>query len=114
MPQSSPHGRFAPKILPHGRFATKRMRHMNVTENLSVGLSVGQTFATVPMWKIRHIEVLPHNGETCEHDRKFKGKRPTNFRISADEENSPPERLVSKTNLSAIFIVLETTAALVN
>ena len=36
------------------RFATQRVRHANVTENWSV--SVGQTFATVPMWKIRHIE----------------------------------------------------------
>ena len=35
----------------------QKIRHTtNVTENLSV--SVGQTFATVPMWKIRHTTVI--------------------------------------------------------
>ena len=38
-------------------FATKKIRHTtNVIENLSV--SIGQTFATVPMWKIRHTTVI--------------------------------------------------------
>ena len=37
-------------------FATQGVRHTNVTENLSV--SVGQTFATVPMWKIRHTTMI--------------------------------------------------------
>ena len=41
---------------PLRRFATKRVRHTNVTENLSV--SDGQTFATVPMRKIRHTTVI--------------------------------------------------------
>ena len=41
---------------PQRRFTTQRVRHTNVTENLSV--SVGQTFATVPMWKIRHTTVI--------------------------------------------------------
>ena len=41
---------------PQRRFATQRVRCTNVTENLSV--SVGQTFATVPMWKIRHTMVI--------------------------------------------------------
>ena len=41
---------------PQRRFATQRVRHTNVTENLSV--SVGQMFATVPMWKIRHATVI--------------------------------------------------------
>ena len=45
-----------PEDLPHERFATKKIRHTtNVTENL--GVSVGQMFATVPMWKIRHSTV---------------------------------------------------------
>ena len=42
------------------RFATQRVRHMNVTENLSV--SVRQTFATVPLWKIRHTTVIGRGG----------------------------------------------------
>ena len=78
------------------------MRHTNVTENLS--LCVGQTFATVPMWKIRHIEDSPLNGETCEHDQKFERKRPINIRNSADKENLPFESFVSKTNLSVVLI----------
>ena len=41
---------------PQRRFATQRVRRTNVTENLSV--SVGQTFATVPMRKIRHTMVI--------------------------------------------------------
>ena len=45
----------------HGRFATKKIRHTtgkntNVTKNLSV--TVGQTFATVPMRKIRHTTMI--------------------------------------------------------
>ena len=48
---------FATWKICHRRFATKKIRHTtNVTENLSV--SVGQTFATVPMWKIRHTTVI--------------------------------------------------------
>ena len=49
-----------PEDSPHGRFATQRVRHTNVTENLSV--SVEQTFATVPMWKIRHTTVIGWGG----------------------------------------------------
>ena len=56
MPEDSPHGRFATEDSPQRRFATQRVRHTNVTENLSV--SVGQTFATVPMRKIRHATVI--------------------------------------------------------
>ena len=60
LPEDSPHGRFAaedsPQKIRHRRFATQRVRRTNVTENLSV--SVGQTFATVPMWKIRHTMVI--------------------------------------------------------
>ena len=41
---------------PQRRFATQRVRHTNVTENLSV--SVRPTFATVPMRKIRHTMVI--------------------------------------------------------
>ena len=41
---------------PQRRFATQRVRHTNVTENLRV--SVGQTFATVPMWTIRHAMMI--------------------------------------------------------
>ena len=40
----------------HRRYATQQVRHTNVTENLSV--SVGQTFATVLMWKIHHTTVI--------------------------------------------------------
>ena len=50
---------FATDDSPHGSFTTQRVRHTNVTENLSV--NVGQTCATVPMRKIRHIEDSPHN-----------------------------------------------------
>ena len=56
LPEDSPHGRFATEDSPQRRFATRRVRHTNVTENLSV--SVGQTFATVPMRKIRHAMVI--------------------------------------------------------
>ena len=46
---------------PHGRFATKKIRHTtNVTKNLSV--TVGQSFATVRMWKIRHTTVIGRLG----------------------------------------------------
>ena len=41
---------------PQRRFASQQVRHTNVTENLSV--SVGQTFATVPMRKIRHTTMI--------------------------------------------------------
>ena len=42
-------------------FATWKIRHTtNVIENLSV--TVGQTFATVPMWKIRHTTVIDWGG----------------------------------------------------
>ena len=41
---------------PQKRFATQRVRHTNVTENFRV--SVGQTFATVPMWTIRHATMI--------------------------------------------------------
>ena len=41
---------------PQRRFATQRVRRTNVTEKLSV--SVGQMFATVPMWKICHTMVI--------------------------------------------------------
>ena len=48
---------FATWKICHRRFATKKIRHTtNATKNLSV--SVGQTFATVPMWKIRHTTVI--------------------------------------------------------
>ena len=48
---------FATWKIRHGRFATKKICHTtNVTENLSV--SIGQTFVTVPMWKIRHTTAL--------------------------------------------------------
>ena len=43
-----------PRKIRHRRFATQRVRHTNVTENLSIG----QTFATVPMWKIRHTTMI--------------------------------------------------------
>ena len=56
LPEHSPHGRFATEYLPQRRFATQRVRHTNVTENLSV--TIGQTFATVPMRKIRHTTVI--------------------------------------------------------
>ena len=61
----------------------------------------------MPIRKIRHIEDSPHNSEICEHDRKFERKRPTNICNGADKEKSSPERFISKTNLSVIFIVLE-------
>ena len=54
--EDSPHGRFATEDSPQRRFATQRVRHTNVTENLSV--TAGQTFATVPMRKIRHTTVI--------------------------------------------------------
>ena len=41
---------------PQRRFATQRVRHTNVTENLSA--SVGQTLATVPMQKIQQTTVI--------------------------------------------------------
>ena len=58
LPEDSPHGRFATEDSSQRRFATQGVRHTitNVTENLSV--SVGQTFATVPMRKIRHTTVI--------------------------------------------------------
>ena len=56
LPEDSPHGRFATEDSPQRRFATQRVRPTNATENLSV--SVAKTFATVPMWKIRHTTVI--------------------------------------------------------
>ena len=41
---------------PQRIFATQRVRRTNVIENLSV--SIRQTFATVPMWKIRHTTTI--------------------------------------------------------
>ena len=52
LPEDSPQRRFATEDSPH----TQRVRHTNVTKNLSI--SVGQTCATVPMWKIRHTTVI--------------------------------------------------------
>ena len=49
------------------RFATRKIRHKEdlphnkyVTENLII--TVGQTFATVQMWKIRHTTVIDWGG----------------------------------------------------
>ena len=56
LPEDLPHERFATEDSLQRRFTTQRVRHTNVTENLSV--SVGQTFATVPMRKIRHTTVI--------------------------------------------------------